>query len=65
MDEKDTQEVRLARPMPVVILYMTAWTEDDGALGFGDDVYGLDAELAEMLARSHEERIARRASPTS
>jgi len=54
--EQDTQEVRLPRPMPVLILYMTAWTDGQGEIRFGEDIYGLDAQLEEMLDRARAER---------
>jgi murein L,D-transpeptidase YcbB/YkuD len=44
--------------MPVHILYMTAWVDEAGVLGFGDDVYDLDPALEAMLSRSREERAA-------
>jgi len=54
--EQDTQEVKLPRPMPVLILYMTAWTDGQGEVRFGDDIYGLDAELEGMLDRARAGR---------
>jgi peptidoglycan hydrolase-like protein with peptidoglycan-binding domain len=36
------EEVRLAKPVPVVWVYMTAWASADGTVHFRDDVYHLD-----------------------
>jgi murein L,D-transpeptidase YcbB/YkuD len=42
--------IALARPLPVYILYWTAFADPDGAVQFRDDVYGRDRRLADMLA---------------
>ena len=41
---------RLARPIPVVIFYATAFVDREGRAHFFDDVYGHDARLREALA---------------
>lgn len=46
---QETKEVKLARPVPIDITYLTAWTTSSGELRFGPDVYGLDRELAAAL----------------
>ncbi|HEX7005927.1 MAG TPA: L,D-transpeptidase family protein [Alphaproteobacteria bacterium] len=38
-----TRRVSLARPMPIVVLYLTAFADASGAIQFRDDVYGWDA----------------------
>jgi murein L,D-transpeptidase YcbB/YkuD len=45
----EQKTVKLPRPIPVHILYFTAWVEDDGTLQFRKDVYGHDAKLAAAL----------------
>jgi len=47
----EQKTVKLPQPIPVHILYFTAWVEDDGTLQFRKDVYGHDAKLATALAQ--------------
>jgi len=39
------QEIRLSRPVPVYIFYMTAWADRSGSLHFREDVYKSDEAL--------------------
>lgn len=50
MNGDETVVVRLDPRVPVFIVYATAIAEDDGSVRFFDDLYGLDARLAELLA---------------
>jgi murein L,D-transpeptidase YcbB/YkuD len=43
------QHVALKRPIPVYIVYETAWADADGTVHFLDDVYGHDATQARLL----------------
>ncbi len=43
------QHMPLRRPLPIHILYWTAWVEPDGAVHFRPDVYDRDAALDEAL----------------
>lgn len=45
-----TRIVRLSRPMPVYVVYLTAWVDDGGVAHFQRDVYGRDAPLIRALA---------------
>jgi murein L,D-transpeptidase YcbB/YkuD len=45
-----TQEVRLTRPLPVYVMYLTAVARPDGTVQFFPDLYGLDARLATLLS---------------
>lgn len=44
--------LELPRPIPVHLLYWTAWVDDQGEAHFRDDVYGLDRVLELALGRS-------------
>ena len=48
--------VTLDAPVPVHLVYFTAWVTPDGAVTTYDDVYGLDAPLAEALGLVLPER---------
>ena len=52
----DNQQVNLTRPVPVVIVYLTAIVEENSEVYFYDDIYGLDGALNDALAknRNHE-----------
>lgn len=41
--------IKVTRPLPVVILYLTAWVDKEGLVNFRDDVYGRDERLAREL----------------
>lgn len=42
----------LKKKIPVYISYFTAWADDDGNVGFYDDIYNRDNRLASLLYRS-------------
>jgi murein L,D-transpeptidase YcbB/YkuD len=44
MRSGDERHVKLAQPIPVHILYLTAWVDERGGLHFEPDVYGYDAK---------------------
>lgn len=43
------EEVTLDEPLPVYIVYLTAWVDHDGVLQFRDDIYGHDRAVREEL----------------
>ncbi|RYY67516.1 MAG: hypothetical protein EOO12_00850 [Chitinophagaceae bacterium] len=43
MNSGREQRVDLPGKVPVSLTYLTAWVDDDGALNFREDVYGLDS----------------------
>jgi murein L,D-transpeptidase YcbB/YkuD len=49
---KDNQQVNLAKPIPVLILYGTAVVDEAGRVQFFDDIYGADASLDKALANA-------------
>jgi murein L,D-transpeptidase YcbB/YkuD len=44
------REIRVEKPVPVYIVYFTAWRESDGTLQFREDVYHRDRALASELS---------------
>ena len=49
IEGRENQKVSLPEPMPVLILYFTAWVDDDGTLNFRDDIYDRDRPLYQAL----------------
>lgn len=37
--------IRVAKPLPVYVLYWTSWVDDDGHVEFRPDIYGRDAAI--------------------
>jgi murein L,D-transpeptidase YcbB/YkuD len=52
MDTLVTKTVRLPAPVPVHILYWTAWVDDAGTPQFRRDVYAVDSLLTVALSRA-------------
>jgi murein L,D-transpeptidase YcbB/YkuD len=48
---REPATVTLPEPIPVQLVYMTAWVEENGRVQFFDDVYQLDHELQRALDR--------------
>ncbi|HAM50468.1 MAG TPA: murein L,D-transpeptidase [Nitrospiraceae bacterium] len=48
-----TQQVNLAHPIPVFIVYATVIVLEDGLVHFYDDIYGHDAALDNVLAKGY------------
>jgi L,D-transpeptidase YcbB len=46
----EQKSIELPKPLPVHLLYFTAWVDKDGTVQFRRDVYGHDAKLAKALA---------------
>jgi murein L,D-transpeptidase YcbB/YkuD len=44
-----TAKIDVPNPMPVVLVYWTAFVDEDGTVEFRDDVYGRDARLTAAL----------------
>jgi murein L,D-transpeptidase YcbB/YkuD len=49
----DAQQVNLAHPIPVLIIYATAIVLEDGLVRFYDDIYKHDAALEQVLAKGY------------
>jgi L,D-transpeptidase YcbB len=56
--EGKTRTITLAKRVPVLLLYWTAWVDRSGALQLRRDVYGRDAKVAEGLAEPFHLRAA-------
>lgn len=41
--------VKVKDPIPVIITYYTAWTDEEGRLHFREDIYGHDSKLAKKM----------------
>jgi L,D-transpeptidase YcbB len=46
--------IKLDRPLPVYLLYFTAWVEEDGTVRFHHDVYGRDGKLEPQVEEKLE-----------
>jgi L,D-transpeptidase YcbB len=51
IEEGDTKTIRLARPVAVAWVYLTAWGDGVGNVQFREDIYGLD-DTAQEIASS-------------
>ena len=49
LHEGTERAVYLPRPMPIHLLYWTAWADEEGTIQFRFDIHGLDQPLAEAL----------------
>jgi L,D-transpeptidase YcbB len=49
LDSMKEQSIRLLSPVPVHLLYWTAFVDKDGVVQFRNDIYGRDAQLAKAL----------------
>lgn len=48
----EQKTITLPKPLPVHLVYLTAWVNKDGSVNFRDDIYGRDNRLAEGLKRA-------------
>jgi L,D-transpeptidase YcbB len=53
MNGGPNQQVNLAHPIPVLIVYGTVIVTEDGLVHFYDDIYGHDAALEKVLAKGY------------
>ena len=65
MDGTETVHVRLDKPIPVLIVYVTAVALQTGEVRFFEDIYGQDAQLAELLAKGYPYPSVKTAKPKS
>jgi murein L,D-transpeptidase YcbB/YkuD len=53
IDEGNEQTVRLPEPMPIHLLYCTAWVDENDVVYFRKDIYGRDKMLSDALEEIH------------
>ena len=51
MSQKNEQTVKLEKSIPVVLLYLTFWAEDNGKFNYRPDIYGRDEALIRALKK--------------
>jgi murein L,D-transpeptidase YcbB/YkuD len=51
MENGEPRTIRLEHPVPVHLLYMTAWTDKTGVIQFRSDIYDRDRDLERALSR--------------
>ncbi|BBO89988.1 L,D-transpeptidase family protein [Desulfosarcina ovata] len=56
IDSGETRTIRLRHPVPVHLVYMTAWTDETGSLQFRSDIYQRDRDLQKAFDRHHPKR---------
>jgi murein L,D-transpeptidase YcbB/YkuD len=54
LDEGTERTVYLPRPMPIHLLYWTAWADEDGTIQFRTDINAVDRSLAAALAAKRD-----------
>ena len=52
VDQGRERTVNLPDPVPVHLLYLTAWADDDGVVYFRKDIYDRDLRLMAALAQA-------------
>ena len=57
LDSGREQMARLPEPIPVHIVYWTAWVDDAGTLRFGPDVYDLDRDV--LISKEISREVSR------
>lgn len=50
LENGERETIYLDEPVPVTLIYMTAWVRDDGTVELWDDVYSHDQKLEQVLA---------------
>ncbi|HAX94056.1 MAG TPA: peptidoglycan-binding protein [Bacteroidales bacterium] len=53
IDNGRTRTIVLKEPVPVHILYFTAWADNDGTAYFGKDIYNRDRQLIRTLKKDY------------
>ncbi|MGH7681518.1 MAG: L,D-transpeptidase family protein, partial [Candidatus Eiseniibacteriota bacterium] len=64
IESGETKTIRVPKPLPVHIVYFTAFVDNDGSVGFREDIYGIDQDLIEEL-RGRAQVQAQQRTPSS
>lgn len=48
-DRDKTKTIKLDKPIPILITYMTAWADEQGIINFRPDIYKRDSHIASTL----------------
>jgi L,D-transpeptidase YcbB len=59
VDKGDKRIIVLKNPVPVYVLYLTAWADENGTAYFGKDVYNRDRQLISALKQNRPAGINR------
>ena len=51
IEKGETRTIRLKHPVPVHLVYMTAWADETGVIQFRSDIYDRDRDLDRALSR--------------
>ncbi|MCK5071273.1 MAG: hypothetical protein KAR01_12045, partial [Desulfocapsa sp.] len=54
IENKKRKVIKLKEPIPVHLVYQTAWVNKNGVLHFSKDIYGRDKKLTEALFEIEE-----------
>jgi murein L,D-transpeptidase YcbB/YkuD len=57
------RQVTVEPPIPVHLIYQTAWADEDGTVSFSDDLYGYDSAQIGLLDRPDRSGRSRRRPP--
>lgn len=56
LDSRENRTVLLREPLPVYLVYWTAWVDDESGVNFRPDVYARDETLLAALERARDDR---------
>ena len=62
LDEAVDRTVPLPEPMPIHLLYWTAWADEDGTIQFRRDIHGRDTPLLRALRAPPPTKITSRSA---
>ena len=60
-----TTDIPISNSIPVYVLYYTVWTDDQGQIVYGTDIYNQDRKLTELLAEIDGFQIPRHNQSTA